>query len=127
MNGKTAGIAMMVGGALLAVGSFLAWVTVGPASQSGMDGGDGWFTLVAGATFALLGYFAYTGRSYPMWLGWLALAVGAAVAIIDYFDIKSSIDDFGEGSVGIGMWAMLAGVVIGIIGLVIGRGEGSTA
>jgi hypothetical protein len=121
VSGKTAGIAMMVGGALLAVGSFLAWVTVGPESQSGMDGGDGWFTLVAGATFALLGYFTYTGRSYPMWLGWLALAVGAAVAIIDYFDIKSSIDDFGEGSVGIGMWAMLAGVVIGVIGLMMGR------
>jgi hypothetical protein len=118
---KNAGIAMIVGGALLAVGSFLAWVTVGSASQSGIDGGDGWFTLVAGAAFALLGYLTFAGRSYPMWLGWVALAVGAAVAIIDYLDITSSIDDFGEGSVGIGMWVMLAGVVIGIVGLVMGR------
>lgn len=123
MNSKNAGIAMMVGGALLAIGSFLAWATVLGIDVTGMDGGDGWFTLISGLALAVLGYFTYAGRKYPFWLAWVALAVGAAVAIINYFDIQSVLDDAGVGSMGMGMYLMLAGVVVGIVGLVMGRGK----
>jgi hypothetical protein len=72
---------------LLAFGSFLAWATVPGVSVTGMDGGDGWFTLLAGVALLALGYLSYSGRAYPSWLAWVALAVGAAVALINFFDI----------------------------------------
>jgi hypothetical protein len=117
VDSKNAGIAVMVGGALLAFGSFLAWGTVLGIGVTGMDGGDGWFTLIAGVIVLAAGYGTYSGRAYPSWLAWVALAVGAAVALINFFDILGA----DLVSIGIGMWAMLAGVVLAIVGLVMGR------
>ena len=52
-----------------------------------------------------------------MWIGWLALAVGLAVALINFFDIMGT-----EGvSIGIGMWLMLVGGALGLVGLLMGR------
>lgn len=117
MDSKNSGIAMMAGGALLAIGSFLEWGSVFGIGVTGMDGGDGWFTLIAGAVVVALGYMTFSGKTYPSWLAWVAIAVGAAVALINFFDI------LGEDlvSLGIGMYAMLAGVVIAVVGLVMGR------
>jgi hypothetical protein len=117
VENKSAGIALMLGSALLAFGSFLAWGTVPGIGVTGLDGGDGWFTLVAGVIVLGVGYGTYSGKNYPSWLAWVALAVGAAVAIVNFFDIIG-VD---EVSIGIGMWAMLVGVVVAIVGLVMGR------
>jgi hypothetical protein len=117
VDSKNSGVALMAGGALLAVGSFLEWGSVFGVGVTGMDGGDGWFTLIAGAVVVALGFMTFSGRAYPSWLAWVAIAVGAAVALINFFDILGN----DVVSLGIGMYAMLAGVVIAIIGLVIGR------
>ena len=118
MDKKQAAGLIILGGAGLAIGSFLAWGEVLGISASGMDGGDGWFTLIAGIVLIVVGYMGYSGgKALPVWLGWAALLVGAGVALINYFDI-SGIEGL---SVGIGMWIMLAGSVIALIGLLMGR------
>ena len=54
-----AGILGIVGGALMAVGSFLAWAEVSGGGTSvtakGVDGSDGYITLVAGLVAVVLG------------------------------------------------------------------------
>lgn len=117
MDKKQATMLTMIGGAGLAIGSFLAWGTVAGFSASGIDGGDGWITLVAGVVLAAAGYMAYSGKPLPMWVGWVALIVGAAVALINFFDIQGT----ELVSVGIGMWIMLAGSALGLVGLLAGR------
>ena len=110
----------LVGGAALAVGSFLAWGTVGGVGISGIDsvaGGDGWYTLIAGAAVAAAGMLAYLGNdALPTWLGWAGLAVGLGVALLNLFDIMDSPFD-----IGIGMWVMLAGGVVALVGLLQSR------
>lgn len=51
MKNKSA-FMIMGGGAALAIGSFLTWASLGPFSATGIDGGDGWFTLIGGAVVA---------------------------------------------------------------------------
>lgn len=104
----------MIGGVALALGSFLAWGTVFGISVSGMDGGDGWYTLVGGAVVAAAGFAAYSGSfKLPKWVGWAGLVVGLGVALINFFDIIGT-----DGvSIGLGMWVMLAGGVVAILGL----------
>jgi len=117
MDAKQASGLTLVGGLLLALGSFLAWGSVLGISVSGIDGGDGWYTLIAGAVLALVGFMAWSGKALPVWIGWLALAVGLAVALINFFDIMGT-----EGvSIGIGMWLMLVGGALGLVGLLMGR------
>ena len=119
MDKKQASLLTIVGGAGLAIGSFLAWGEVLGITASGMDGGDGWFTLIAGIVLVAVGYMAYAGKALPMWVGWVALVVGAGVAIINYFDISGT-----EGlSVGIGMWIMLAGAAPARVGRLWGRNK----
>ena len=117
MDKKQAAGLTILGGAGLAIGSFLAWGEILGISASGMDGGDGWFTLIAGIVLVVVGYMAFSGKALPMWLGWLALVVGAGVAIINYFDISGTAGL----SIGIGMWIMLAGSVLALVGLLMGR------
>lgn len=105
----------MIGGAALAIGSFLAWGSVFGISVSGMDaGGDGWFTLIGGLAVAAAGYAAYSGAfSLPKWVGWAGIVVGLGVALINFFDIMGT-----DGvSIGIGMWLMLAGGALAIFGM----------
>ena len=103
-----------VGGAALALGSFLAWGTVLDISVNGMDGGDGWFTLIGGAVVAVYGFMSMQGNnSLPKWLPWAGLVVGLGVALINFFDIMGT-----DGvSIGIGMWLMIAGGVAALVGL----------
>ena len=106
------------GGAALAIGSFLAWGTAFGISVNGMDGGDGWITLIGGAVVAAYGFLAYQGKStLPKWLPWVGLVVGFGVAVINFFDILGT-----DGvSLGIGMYLMLAGGIVAIVGLLQSR------
>jgi len=119
---KNAAVAVIVGGLLLVVGSFLPWFTYAGESVNGFDGGDAWFTLFAGLILAVLGYMTYAGRSYPSWIGWVVAALAGVLVVIDYFDIKDTADLFG-GSVGMGVWIMFAGVIVALVGLFMGRKE----
>ncbi len=104
---------MMGGGAALAVGSFLTWGSLGSFSASGIEGGDGWFTLIGGAVVATYGLMAYQGKSVlPRWLAWAGLVVGLGVAVINLFDIL----DIGL-NIGIGMWLMMTGGIVASIGV----------
>jgi len=106
------------GGAALAIGSFLAWGTAFGISVSGIDGGDGWMTFIGGAVVAVYGFLAYQGKSIlPKWLAWAGLVVGLGVALINFFDILGT-----DGvSLGIGMYLMLAGGIVALVGLVQSR------
>jgi hypothetical protein len=116
MDKKQVAGLMILGGAGLAIGSFLAWGEILGISASGMDGGDGWFTLIAGIVLIAVGYMSFSGKPLPWWLGWVALVVGAGVAVINYFDISGA-----DLNIGIGMWIMLAGSVLALVGLLMDR------
>lgn len=120
MDSKQAAGLTIIGGAALAIGSFLSWATDSLGlglSVSGMDGGDGWFTLIGGVVLAAAGYMTFSGKSLPIWVGWLGLLIGAGVALLNFFDIMGT-----EGvSMGIGMWIMIAGAIAGLVGLLMGR------
>jgi hypothetical protein len=124
-NMAPASLAVIGGGLLIGVGSFLPWVTAstvfGSLSRSGVDrGGDGWVTLVAGSVITLLGLLtirkANRGAN-------LLVAIAAAVAFItfaiDLADVQGRISDL-EGTsqgmalagVGIGLWMVALGAVI---------------
>ena len=122
MTKKNAAITTIVGGLLLAVGSFLPWFTLGGSSVNGFDGGDAWFTLFAGIILAVLGYMSFAGRSYPSWIGWVVAALALLLVVIDYFDIKDTADLTG-GSVGMGIWLMFAGAIVALVGMYMGRKE----
>ena len=104
----------MAGGAALAIGSFLAWGTAFGIGVSGIDGGDGWMTLIGGAVVAVVGFMEYQGNSrLPGWLPWAGIVVGLGVALINFFDILGT-----DGvSIGIGMWLMLAGGAAALVGM----------
>ncbi len=110
---KQSALMQLVGGAAIALGSFLAWGTVFGISISGIESGDGWITFVAGAAIAAVGLMAYLGKStLPGWVAWVGIVVGLGVALINFFDIMGT-----DGvSVGIGLWLMLAGGIVAIVG-----------
>ena len=143
MNPKQASGLTMLGGLLLAVGSFLSWATVSGAigaaleetgektSQTGIGGGDGWITLAIGLVLLFAGYMAWSGKPLAMWVGWTAGILGLAMAVFEYFSLKGDADDInaliaetgldGSASIGIGFWLVAAGAVLGIIGVAMGR------
>ena len=123
-SASPASIAVIAGGLLVAVGSFLPWVTAstvfGSLSRSGIDaGGDGWVTLVAGTVIAVLGLATVTR---PNRAANLLVAIGAAGAAIifaiDFSDvqgrvsaIESSSEGMALGGVGIGLWMVALGAI----------------
>lgn len=100
---------------LVVVGAFLPWATVttifGSVAQTGVDGGDGWFTAGAAALSALA--FATHRRG-----GYLAAVVlgvlVVAVALVDVVDVQGTVDEvnresdgFARASTGAGLWLTL--------------------
>ena len=116
MNERQAARLTILGGAALAVGSFLPWVQSGGETASGISGGDGWVTLVAGVVLAATPYLASQARPVPWWVIPAALATGIGIIAGEYGTARNR-----ELSVGIGMWIMLAGSVLGLVGLLMGR------
>lgn len=148
-------ILAIAGGALLAVGSFLPWITLtqGGVSDSatGMDGSDGWVTLTAGLVAVAVGAIAL--RASRRALGVLAMVaglVGAGLGVYDALTVKDSIAgevasqagvsvedarlalDQGiaaglfDISTGIGLYLVIGGGVIALVGgLMSMKGAGS--
>jgi len=109
---KQGAVFTLIGGAALALGSFLARDTALGISVTGMGGGND--ALIGGLVVAAVGFAAYSGRfSLPKWIGWAGLVVGLGVAIINLLDIMN-VDGV---SVGLGMWLMLIGGVVAIYGM----------
>jgi hypothetical protein len=91
-------ILAIVGGALLAVGSFLSWASVSgggtSVSAKGIDGSDGYITLIAGlvALGAGAAMMRQTRRALAV-LVLLAGLVGGAVGLYDALTAKDSVLD----------------------------------
>jgi hypothetical protein len=124
-----AGWWLLVGGALVAVGSFLPWISastfLGTLSRSGLDGGgDGVFTLAAGAILALFGGLVLSGRPVTRVtraLLWIVVAFLTLIWILDFSDIRDRVDlvssEFAQGSIGSGMWVMAVGAITSVVGI----------
>ena len=91
-------ILAIVGGALLAVGSFLVWAEVSGGGTSvtakGVDGSDGYITLAAGAVALLVG-IAMTRQARRMLAVLVILAgiVGGGIGLYDALTAKDSVLD----------------------------------
>lgn len=91
-------ILAIVGGALLAIGSFLSWATVSgtgtDVSATGMDGSDGVITLVAGLAALACGVIAMkAGRRALAVIAIVAGLIGAGVGLYDALTAKDSVLD----------------------------------
>lgn len=126
---EKAGWWLLAGGALIAIGSFLPWITastiLGTLSRSGLDGGgDGIFTLGAGAIIALLGGLVVSGRPATRVIRvvlWIVVTLFTLIWILDFSDVRDRVglvtSDFATGSIGSGMWVMAAGAIVTVIGI----------
>ncbi|OPG02108.1 hypothetical protein B1L11_43175 [Microbispora sp. GKU 823] len=127
----TFGLLTLLGGGLVAVGSFLPWVTItapilGTISRNGIDGGgDGVVSLVVGAILFAIGLARVTA-SVPGWLQRVPIALGALaglVAVVDFGSVNdklaqlpSSSSAFVAASVGPGLYMVAIGAVFSVIG-----------
>jgi hypothetical protein len=126
-----------VAAAALILGSFLPWVRVDAfgfsASRSGIDeGGDGWFTLVAGvvAVVAFVVVANDTTRAHraPLIAALVVSAVALLVGIVDWADVHDRVAETdGLATVGVGLYlvvvAAAAAVAASIVCLVRGPGR----
>ena len=92
-------ILAIVGGALLAVGSFLSWAEVSgggvSVSAKGIDGSDGWITLGAGVLAIVVGIagMARGGRRALAVLAIIAGLVGGGLGVYDAMTAEDSVLD----------------------------------
>ena len=93
-----AGILGLVGGALMALGSFLAWAEVSGGGTSvtakGVDGSDGYITLVAGIVAVVAGVVIARGtRRVLAVVMILAGIVGGGIGLYDALTAKDNVLD----------------------------------
>jgi uncharacterized membrane protein (TIGR02234 family) len=148
-----AGILGVVGGALLALGSFLTWAEVSGGGTSvtakGVDGSDGYITLVAGLVAIVAGIMMARGtRRVLAVLVILAGIVGGGIGLYDALTAKDSVLDaaaeelaptFGVSaqevraaldqaidagqlsvSINIGLYVVIGGGVVAVVGGILG-------
>jgi hypothetical protein len=142
---------MLAAGLACTVGSLLDWVTItarprlqeGATFQgeqnrpeaprvtrpfSGIEAGDGWWSLVGGLVLVAAGGLLYARKRASWgWLGMVAAIVVGAVAIADYRgigDLSSSISHrmniVGGAEPALGLMLVVAGAIAGVIGAVAG-------
>jgi hypothetical protein len=156
-----AGILGLVGGTLMALGSFLAWAEVSGGGTSvtakGVDGSDGYITLVAGLVAVVAGLVMARGtRRVLAVLVILAGIVGGGIGLYDALTAKDSVLDAAAEelapsfeasaqqvrtvldqaidagqlsvSIDIGLYAVIGGGVVALAGGILGlRGSGGPA
>ncbi|MHB8513513.1 MAG: hypothetical protein ACYDCC_15255 [Actinomycetota bacterium] len=136
-------IIALIGGLLIALGSFLPWVEAHAGlfsiSKSGIDGGgDGVFTLIIGIVTVMIGIARLTGRSLPRFLQRSSVVTGLAaggIAIANWVDLSSRVQTASTVSngivnavIGAGLWTILIGAVLAFFGgLGLRRNEVSAA
>jgi len=156
-----AGILGIVGGALMALGSFLAWAEVSGGGTSvtakGVNGSDGYVTLVAGLVALVAGILMAKGTKRVLAVVViLAGIVGGGIGLYDALTAKDSVLDaaaeelaptFGASaqqvrtvldqaieagqlniSISIGLYVVIGGGVVALAGGILGlRGSGEPA
>ena len=156
-----AAILAIVGGALLAIGSFLTWAEVSGGGTSvtatGIDGSDGWITLVCGSVVLVAGLtLLRTGwkRAIAVF-AILAGIIGGGLGLYDALTAEDRVlDDAAEElatefggtteevralldqaidsgqlgiSLGVGLYMVIAGGALGIVGGILGLRGGAKA
>lgn len=120
-------IVAVLGGLLVAVGSFLPWVTaasgLGTVSKSGMEGGDGTITLVLGIAIIILALAPMMGVKASSVTAVLLILAAAGAGFIGFVNMKdvqervaSVTSEYVSASVGAGLWALLIGAVVAFLG-----------
>jgi hypothetical protein len=158
---RTSGVLGVLGGALMALGSFLAWAEVSGGGTSvsarGVDGSDGYVTLVAGLVAVVAGIVMARGTKRMLAvLMIIAGIVGGGIGLYDAMTAKDSVldaaaeelaPDFGASaqevrtvldqaidagqlsvSISAGLYVVIGGGVVALAGGILGlRGSGETA
>lgn len=127
---EMAAIGVIAGGLIMAVGSFLPWITVtapfvGRLTKSGMEGGDGIITLILGVVTVLIGLARLTNRPLPPLVQRSPIVTSIAAAVVvglnwkDVSDRAASVGKLGRGfasaSVGAGLWTIAVGCGIALL------------
>jgi hypothetical protein len=119
----------LIAGISLVIGSFLPWVRVeifgSSLGRSGIDGGDGWFTLVCGGVaitaFALVLHDGRRAHRAIALTSLLAAMVAASVAIYDWIDVHDAVSTAQDtqglvsGHVGIGLHLAVIAAVLALV------------
>jgi hypothetical protein len=125
----------LVAGGLIALGSFLPWITataalVGTLTRSGLDsGGDGLVTLGIGIGIAVAAIIALSTSGAITAARVLAVLLGIGAVVVGVVDIGNVNDRIQAitssssaiASVGMGLYAVVLGGVIAVIGGLIAR------
>lgn len=107
-------IAAAVGAGVVMLAAFMPWARVWVISASGIDGGDGWITLVLAGVGLLLSLMTIAGTAQPKaHIGTILLGLGVgAVGLVDL----SNVMDEPMAEVGMGLWLTIAGAAAMVVG-----------
>lgn len=125
MTYRTATIVALVGGVLMALGSFMPWIS----ARTGFGGtdiagtsGDGVFSLGLGAIVALIALVQFDRQASGLARTAVVVAglLGLGIAVLDYSNISQRIAAVTStaisASVGAGLYVLLIGCIAAIIG-----------
>jgi len=128
-SGTVAGIVTAIGGALLAIGTFLPFATVDAfgfsQSVSGMDTDSSWFYLGSGVVLLVLGIVILMMRQAGIRriVGVIGVIVAGLMTVVSIMDLMGLDDEIpaeaaGQLTVtaGIGLYMAIAGAVVALIG-----------
>ena len=126
MTHRSAALVALVGGALMALGSFMPWASIqsglGSVSLAGTDG-DGVFSLGGGIIVALLG-LVHVDRPAAKAVRGLILVggvVGLWIAVVDGSGLNERLDSFVtnvRASLGAGLYLLGIGSIAAMVGAV---------
>lgn len=120
----------IVGGVLVILGSFLNWVSVsaGPFAESknGIEG-DGKITLILGVLLIVGAVIALKKPGRP-WVALVFSVLALLMGIFEYIDISGDVSDIKDlglsASVGIGVYIVILGALVGLVSSVLKAPEG---
>jgi hypothetical protein len=108
----------VAGAALMIIGNFLPWVSVLGISTTGSGTGAGMFIIVMAALIALL---AFLGKRWGIIIALILALLSAGWAVKQLSDVGS----ITGASAGMGLYAILIGAVVALVGCFIGFGRRS--
>lgn len=130
------GIIVIVMGLVVIIGSLLPWATAqsafGSINKNGIEG-DGVITLATGIIALLCGIAILVSEKNSGWIGLAVIAsiASVAVAIIDLVDVSNKLsgvsNEYVRASAGIGLYVVLVGGVIGVVGALVSASKGQQA
>lgn len=127
------GIIVIVMGLVVIIGSILPWATAqsafGSISKNGIEG-DGKITLATGIITLLCGIAILISSKNSGWIGLAVIAslASLAIAIIDLVDVSNKLgsvsNQYVKASAGIGLYVVLVGGLVGIVGALVSAVKG---